>query len=575
MVKRKREAPKTEAVAASTKKQKSTVPARTTTTTDKAHTPAASTPASTTASIPTTAADPNARETIQVVVGTYDGILHGLVASIEPPKPRAKKEKKKSKSKTSKKDEVTGTEGDGEEGRDDEKEDVSFADTFLFHAHTKAMRSVAVSPPSAPLPRQPQKVLLASGDNSGRINSYVLAAHPPSARPRDALLAAVTPRPILESKGNRELGTFDHHSGAVTALAFPSRSKMLSASDDSTIAVMRTRDWALLEPIKVPAAKAYGRPSGDTAPLGGTPSGVNDLAVHPSMRLMISVSKGERSMRLWNLVTGKKAGVLNFDRALLQEAGEGRHATGEGRRVVWGSVGGEDQFAVAFERDAAVFGMDSVPRCRLAPPTLRTKLHQMEFLELSRDDDDDDSAGTTTTTTTTLLAVSTEDGRVLFFSTADDDIRPPAEGQTYGTARLVASLGGRSAGVASRIKDFAVLRSAARPGTLLLAGGCSDGKVHLWRVTESELVAAAESKRMNESKSKGKETETGTEKDGAVAENNVGSLVGVYDTGNRITCLAAFVMIPRPEDVEEEDEEEDEEEEPSDDDDDDGSEDSD
>lgn len=565
MVKRKREAPKAEAVTASTKKQKSTVPARTTTTTtDKPHKPAASTPASTTAAIPTTAADANARETIQVVVGTYDGILHGLVASIEPPKPKAKKEKKKSKSKASRKDEATGTEGDGEEGRDDEKEDVSFADTFLFHAHTKAMRSVAVSPPSAPLPRQPQKVLLASGDNSGRINSYVLGAHPPSARPRDALLAAVTPRPILESKGNRELGTFDHHSGAVTALAFPSRSKMLSASDDSTIAVMRTRDWALLEPIRVPAAKAHGRPSGDTAPLGGTPSGVNDIAVHPSMRLMISVSKGERSMRLWNLVTGKRAGVLNFDRALLHEAGEGRHATGEGRRVVWGSVAGEDQFAVAFERDAAVFGMDSVPRCRLAPPTLRTKLHQMEYIELSRNNDDDDSA----TTTTTLLAVSTEDGRVLFFSTADDDIQPPAEGQTYGTARLVASLGGRSAGVTSRIKDFAVLRSAARPGTLLLAAGCSDGKVHLWRIAESELVAAAESK--NESKSKSKETE----KDGAVVERKVGSLVGVYDTGNRITCLAAFVMIPRPEDVEEEDEDEEEDEEELSDDDSEDSEDS-
>ena len=32
---------------------------------------------------------------------------------------------------------------------------------------------------------------------------------------------------------------------------------------------------------------------------------------------MVTVSKGERCMRLWNLVTGKKAGVLNFSRDVL------------------------------------------------------------------------------------------------------------------------------------------------------------------------------------------------------------------------------------------------------------------
>src|SRR5699024_1925504 len=111
-------------------------------------------------------------------------------------------------------------------------------------------------------------------------------------------------------------------------LHFPTRSKLLSASEDSTIAVTRTRDWSVLSNIKVPKAKAHGRPSGDTAAFGSTPAGVNEFAIHPSMKVMISVSKGERCIRLWNLVTGKKAGVLGFSREMLQEAGEGKHSSG-------------------------------------------------------------------------------------------------------------------------------------------------------------------------------------------------------------------------------------------------------
>ena len=73
------------------------------------------------------------------------------------------------------------------------------------------------------------------------------------------------------------------------------------------------------------------------------------------MKLIVSVGKGEKCMRLWNLVTGKKAGVLNFGRELLQGVGEGKWGRGEGRRVEWNSLG--EEFVVSFERGCAVFGM--------------------------------------------------------------------------------------------------------------------------------------------------------------------------------------------------------------------------
>jgi hypothetical protein len=59
-------------------------------------------------------------------------------------------------------------------------------------------------------------------------------------------------------------------------------------------------------------------------------------------------------MRLWNLVTGKKAGVLVFGRDVLKQVGEGRWG-GEGRRLAWAASG--EEFAVAWERGAVIYGL--------------------------------------------------------------------------------------------------------------------------------------------------------------------------------------------------------------------------
>ena len=262
---------------------------------------------------------------IQIVVGTYDKVLHGTIASAQG------------------------------------SSDVEFLDNFLFEAHTSAVRCLALSPSSSSLnASEHQKIILASGGSDERINLYHIAASPPlrtdGKTPSARSLAG---KEILQSPKNRELGSLLHHNSAVNALYFPTRSKLLSAADDNTIAVTRTRDWTVLSSIKAPIPKSQGRPSGDTAPLGGSPAGVNDFAVHPSMKLMISVGKGEKCMRLWNLVTGKKAGVLNFDKSLLQGIGEGKWGSGEGRRAKWNTAG--EEFLIAFEKGAVLFGMVIFP----------------------------------------------------------------------------------------------------------------------------------------------------------------------------------------------------------------------
>ena len=247
---------------------------------------------------------------IQVVIGTYEKTLHGIQAtfSLEAP----------------------------------ESSHVQFADTFLLSPHDAAIRCLALSPLSAAEQSKSQKLILASGSSDQVVNLYHISRTAQVRKlvtgEKGSSLSELHIEEKVNSK-NKELGSLQHHGGSVNALYFPTRSKLISAADDCTMAIARTKDWTILSTIKAPVPKARGRPSGDTAPLGEAPAGINDLAVHPSMKLMVSVGKGERCMRLWNLVTGKKAGVLNFDKDLLKEVGAGKWASGEGRSVRWNTTG--------------------------------------------------------------------------------------------------------------------------------------------------------------------------------------------------------------------------------------------
>lgn len=282
---------------------------------------------------------PDAALTVQVVTGSYERVLHGFTAGI-PAAP------------------LKSTPND--EASQDSTATIPCVDSFLFEAHESAIRCLALSPlPKATDSTEAQKVIMASGSTDERINLYTLSAAPPAVNDDYPSVPTLAGNKILENPKNRQLGSLFHHSASISSLVFPSRSKLLAAAEDNTISVSKTRDWTVVSTIKAPRPKVQGRPSGDTAPPGDAPSGVNHFAVHPSMKLMLSVGKGERCMRLWNLVTGKKAGVLNFNREILQSVKEGKWSSGEGRRIAWNSAG--EEFAVAFEWGVVVFGIVSFP----------------------------------------------------------------------------------------------------------------------------------------------------------------------------------------------------------------------
>lgn len=128
-----------------------------------------------------------------------------------------------------------------------------------------------------------------------------------------------------------------------------------------------------------------------------------------------------------------------------------------------------------------------------------------------------------------LLAISTEDGRVIFYSTKK--LRQPEAGSESSVpyAEAVAQLGGKPCGIPGRVKDFEVLSlqdesTGGRDGFLILTGG-SDGIVRVWRLTGTDLTAVSKDRNSTNTR-------------------QIGQLLGTYETGNRITCLKSFVMLP-------------------------------
>jgi protein MAK11 len=267
---------------------------------------------------------------LRIITGSYERTLHGIHARI----PRDLLTEDVSKA---------------------DKPSVVFTDSFLFNAHASAIRTLALSPPSAAGSRSAQKRILATGGTDARINLYHLSAHAPAAPRAPGKAAKPAGPPEQPSAGNRSLGALHVHDAPVTALHFPSRGKLLSACAANALAVTSARDWSTLAVLRAPVPRQPNRPAGDTSTRASLPQGVNGFAVHPSRRLMLSVGRAERCLRLWNLTTGKKAGVLSFERAVLRAVGEGAGRwSGEGRTVAWNGDG--ERFVVGWEVGAVVYG---------------------------------------------------------------------------------------------------------------------------------------------------------------------------------------------------------------------------
>ncbi|CAI5759238.1 unnamed protein product [Candida verbasci] len=109
---------------------------------------------------------------------------------------------------------------------------------------------------------------------------------------------------IYDLQKRKELGTLLSHQGTITTLKFSNELNasgsveksgkwLLSGSEDGKIIIWRTKDWEVFGTLK------------------GHTSKINDIAIHPSGKVAISVSQ-DQTIRLWNLMTAKKAAILKI-----------------------------------------------------------------------------------------------------------------------------------------------------------------------------------------------------------------------------------------------------------------------
>ncbi|KAG8959363.1 hypothetical protein FRC00_001692 [Tulasnella sp. 408] len=128
---------------------------------------------------------------------------------------------------------------------------------FIFPAHVGSVRSVAASPSNGKW--------LATGSSADEVVK------------------------VWNLRQRKEVGGLFQHTGSITYLTFPSPHHLLSCSEDGTIILYRTKDWAVLRVFK------------------GHKGRVNCVAVHPSGKVALSIGS-DRTIRMWDFMRGKSAG---------------------------------------------------------------------------------------------------------------------------------------------------------------------------------------------------------------------------------------------------------------------------
>lgn len=308
--------------------------------------------------------------------------------------------------------------------------------------------------------------------------------------------------------------------------------------------------------LKVPRPKSFTNSNIGLLGNGDRPGGVNDIALHPSQKILLSVSKGDRGLRMWNLMTGRKAGILGFTREVMGATVGNKigGVTGDGLKVRWSPNG--EQFAVAFERGVIVFGMDSQPKLRILTSPI-SKVHQIQYLTIPGEN-------------LHALGIATEDGGISFYSStplikkrSTESAKADSEkeknfgnvGPEYDVDNpiFLGRVGGLEVGMVGRVKDFVILesriptegndRETGSYSTVLLAVSAgSDGTIRIWNMHIEQIKASFCATSPNEEPPTKKSKLVDPATPVVAKYPQIGTLVGIYETSRRITCLTGMTI---------------------------------
>lgn len=244
---------------------------------------------------------------------------------------------------------------------------------------------------------------------------------------------------IYDLQKRKELGTLLSHQGTVTTLRFSdevlaedsekSGKWLLSGSEDGKIIIWRTKDWEMFGTLK------------------GHQDKVNDLDIHPSGRVAISVSK-DRTVRLWNLMTAKKAAILKV---------KGRDSLGQHCEFVrWTKTG--DHFIVGFMNKFFIYSTNDAKIQKKY--NFKTTLMCMDVYMING---------------IVWLVTGQSNGVIEFYN-----IKSLLEQSDESEPIPEFSLRGHT----NRIKDLAIYKNPAENNVPFLVSVSSDGKIVIWDLSD-------------------------------------------------------------------------------------------
>ncbi|KAF8892163.1 WD40-repeat-containing domain protein [Infundibulicybe gibba] len=271
----------------------------------------------------------------------------------------------------------------------DSKLDFNLKPIFIFPAHVSCIKAVAASP------------------NGGKWLATGSA---------DEIVK------VWDLRRKKEIGGLMHHEGSITHLTFPSRSHLLSASEDGTLCLFRARDWAVLRSLK------------------GHKGRVNSVAVHPSGKLALSVGK-DKALRMWDLMRGKGCASTKLRK--------------EAEVVRWSTDG--SMFAVQAASTIDIYNTDMVLIHTINHPS---RLHDVRFCKRPQADGE-------------VLLAGAEDKKLTIYDVSNDPEKIPI---------IIAYMIGHS----NRVKAVQTLEIALpnffpnHKTTTIVCTVSSDGKIHIY-----------------------------------------------------------------------------------------------
>ncbi|KAF8517941.1 WD40 repeat-like protein [Hysterangium stoloniferum] len=298
---------------------------------------------------------PRLPKTFKIIAGSYEKLLYGLEAAFAQ---------------------------DGDPG----SSKLELKPIFIFPAHVSCVKAVAASPSGGKW--------LATGSSDEIIK-------------------------VWDLRRRKEIGGLMHHEGSITYLTFPSRSHLLSASEDGTICLFHARDWSVLRTLK------------------GHKGRVNCVAVHPSGKLALSVGE-DRTLRMWDLMRGKGSASTKIGK--------------EGEVVCWSPSG--LRFAVQTGKAIDLFSTKMVLQYTITHPS---RVHDIRFFVSNEND-----------SSLEFLLVAAEDKKVTVYElSANTEIAPKVIAEFVGHGNRVKAIDI----ITISIPPYADLKSATY-ATTISSDGC-------------------------------------------------------------------------------------------------------